>query len=243
MEWQSRLEELLRVRILNYHRKFSFRNRVFLVDTINRETVKSKYIIKEYVNGKADQETAIICNLRQKGLLVPRIIWSNSRVIIMEYIEGILLTDLLTNPKTIHQSWVNSLAKWLYHLHSTERQGEYCFCKSDLNLRNFIFTGDNFYGIDFEDICITHPERDLGGISSFILTNDPMFAQWKFKVCSSLVKAYVNVANTQLDYRLIEYYLLEELKATASRREKQRDYLLNKIKELNLKGNLIVFNN
>jgi aminoglycoside phosphotransferase (APT) family kinase protein len=168
---------------------------------------------------------------------VPEIIWHDSRFVIMQYIRGTLLTDLLASPGGDQELWIEQLADWLKKLHGfINSSSRVCLCKSDLNLRNFIFDGREFYGLDFEDVCFYPPERDLGGICAFILNNDPMFEQWKYQICSSLIKAYerapVNNCFTELDLEAIWYYLIEELKAAASRREKQRDILNGKIKEM-----------
>jgi len=237
MEWKFKLENNLNVKILNYQPKKSFRNDVYLVEVINQDNVRLKYIVKKYVKPKAGNEAFIINSLRNRGLLVPQIIWNDNNIIIMEYIDGILLTDLLTNTNINRQNWVKHLARWLYQLHGTISYADNnCLCKFDLNLRNFIFTGENFYGLDFEKVCYHPPERDLGGLCAFILNNDPMFTQWKYSICSLLVENYnnlnVNIINYRLDYQAIQYYLIEELKAAAERRVKQRSYLLAKIEEL-----------
>ncbi|AGK99897.1 hypothetical protein [Desulfoscipio gibsoniae] len=244
MEWQFKLEHLLKVKILDYHQKFSFRNNVYLVDAINRYGVKLQYIVKEYVKLGAGNEAFIINSLRNQGLLVPRIVWNDNSSIIMEYIDGILLTDLLTDKTISHRDWINPLARWLYQLHDTMKHGnKNCLSKLDLNLRNFIFTGEHFYGIDFEEVCFYPPERDLGVLCAFILNNDPMFCEWKFTICSLLVKTYqrmyASTANDQLDYQAIQYYLIDELRAAAERREKQRPYLLAKIEELSREAQII----
>ncbi|KAF1083790.1 Phosphotransferase enzyme family protein [Sporotomaculum syntrophicum] len=246
MEWKFKLEKYLNVKLLNYHHKKSFRNNVYLVEVINQDNLKMKFIVKKYEKPKAGNEAFIINSLRNWGLLVPQIIWNDNNIIIMEYIDGILLTDLLSDTNINHQDWVNHLARWLYQLHGTIRHADSnCLCKSDLNLRNFVFTGENnFYGLDFEEVCYHPPERDLGGLCAFILNNDPMFTQWKFRICSLLVENYsklnANTNNYQLDYQAIQYYLIEEMKAAAERREKQRPYLLAKIEELG--GELNIFN-
>ncbi len=237
MEWMYKLEKYLKVKVLDYHQKKSFRNKVYLVNGVNQDNVRLRYIVKKYVTPTAENEAFIIKSLRNRGLFVPQINWYDNHLIIMEYIDGILLTDLLINTNINYRDWVNHLARWLYHLHGTTKQADSnCLCKADLNLRNFIFTGENFYGVDFEEVCYHSPERDLGGLCAFILDNDPMFEQWKFSICSLLIntynKIYFNTNNGQLDYQAIQYYLLEELKAAAERRIKQRPYLLAKIGEL-----------
>lgn len=231
------LQEALKVKVLSCKKKLSLRNNVFYVETVSGDGLKRPYIIKEHLHSSNGDEVFFLSTLKRYGLNVPEIIWHDSRFVIMQYIRGTLLTDLLASPGGDQELWIEQLADWLKKLHGfINSSSRVCLCKSDLNLRNFIFDGREFYGLDFEDVCFYPPERDLGGICAFILNNDPMFEQWKYQICSSLIKAYerapVNNCFTELDLEAIWYYLIEELKAAASRREKQRDFLNGKIKEM-----------
>lgn len=237
MECINILQEALKVKVLSCKKKLSLRNNVFYVETISGEKLKSSYIVKEHRHSSKGDEVFFLSTLKRYGLNVPEIIWHDSRFMIMQYIQGTLLTDLLTSPGENQELWINQLAGWLKKLHGfINSSSRVCLCKSDLNLRNFIFDGREFYGLDFEDVCFYPPERDLGGICAFILNNDPMFERWKYRICSSLIRAYetvpVNSFFTELDREAIWYYLIEELKAAASRRKTQRQFLNAKIEEL-----------
>jgi len=237
MDCLNKLERALGVQVSYSEKKHSLRNNVFFVEVAAGENLKQRYVIKEHTNSSAGNEVFIIDTLHKHGINVPKVIWHDDKCIIMQYIPGILLTDLLTDHKVERELWINALAEWLRKLHGFMNiSNQVCLCMSDLNLRNFIFNGKEFYGIDFENVCFYPPERDLGGICAFILNNDPMFEHWKYGICNSLIRAYETIPGnksfTRLDHEAIRYYLIEELKAAAERRESQRHYLNAKIKEL-----------
>ncbi|MDF9409030.1 MAG: Phosphotransferase enzyme family protein [Pelotomaculum sp. PtaB.Bin013] len=236
MDSINKLELALGVKVSYTEKKHSLRNNVFFVKTIAGGNLKQCYVIKEYANSSAGNEVFIIDALHKQGINVPEVIWYDDKCIIMQYIPGVLLTDLLIDHKLEQEIWINALATWLRKLHGFMNiSNQVCLCMSDLNLRNFIFNGREFYGIDFESVCFYPPERDLGGICAFILNNDPMFEYWKYGICNSLIKAYETVPGIKsfdrLDHEAIRCYLIEELKAAAERRESQRHYLNEKIKE------------
>jgi tRNA A-37 threonylcarbamoyl transferase component Bud32 len=241
MDCIKKLERILKVEVLHTEKKYSLRNKVFYVEAVTKENKEQRYIIKEHVNSSTGDEVFFLNALRRQGINVPQIIWHDGRTIIMEYIQGILLADLLNDQEADRDLWISELAKWLRQLHGLiDVSYEVCLSMSDLNLRNFIFDGRKFYGIDFEDICFYPPERDLGVICAFILNNDPMFEQWKYQVCGSLIRAYETApggrSHARLDHEAISYYLLEELKDAAQRREGQRAVLNAKIEELSCGG-------
>jgi hypothetical protein len=242
VDYLNTLQKAIKVKVLTWEKKLSLRNNVYYIETISQDNVIKPYIVKEYLNSSSGNEVFFLSILQRHGLNVPEIVWHDARFIIMEYIRGALLTDLLAEPGGGQKLWINELARWFTRLHGfMQTPGQVCLGKSDLNLRNFIFDGRVFYGVDFEDVCFSPPERDLGGICAFILNNHPMFEKWKYRVCCSLIKAYETVSADScfpgLDWEAVWYYLIEELKAAAARREKQRDYLNAKIKELTVGRN------
>lgn len=242
VDFNNKLERALEVKIISMEKKYSKRNNVYLAEVYNSINIGKKLIVKEY-KGQSGNEVFSLYMLKRHGLRVPQIIWYDEQVLVMEYIQGILLAELLADQVSDWKLWVNALAGWLHELHgcmninNKDISKQACLSKADLNLRNFIFDGRVFYGIDFEDICFYPPERDLGVLCAFILNNDPMFADWKYAICSLLISCYdkmqENECLSRLNPGLIWYYLIEELKAAVERRKPQRELLNAHIKELN----------
>lgn len=237
MDFINKLEQALEVSITRIEKEYSMRNQVYLTEVITEHNLRKKFIIKKYIGSATGNEVFILHMLKQYGLRVPQLTWYDDNIIVMEYIHGFLLADLLVDQKCDQKLWIYELARWLNELHGLmDISKQTCLCLADLNLRNFIFDGQVFYGIDFENVCFYPRERDLGVICAFILNNDPMFEKWKYSICSSLISCYDQIGNnghaTKLNPDLIWYYLIEELKAAAERRKHQRDLLMTKIKEL-----------
>ncbi|TEB14153.1 Phosphotransferase enzyme family protein [Pelotomaculum sp. FP] len=234
----NKLEQALGVKVVYSEKRFSRRNNVIFVEAVTATNVTQRYIIKEHVNSSTGNEVFILNALNKQGINVPDVIWHDNNIIIMPYIQGVLLVDLLIDIEIEEELWIGELAKWLRKLHGYMNiSSQVCLCMSDLNLRNFIFDGQKFFGLDFENVCFYPPERDLGGICAFILNNHPMFENWKYRICNSLIRAYEALlpgdgSMTKLDHDAIWFYLIEELKAAAGRRANQRHYLNAKIEEL-----------
>ncbi len=149
----------------------------------------------------------------------------------MEYIEGMLIADIMDRPELIRQRrWLLHLADWLSKLHASHRRESQVLCVPDLNLRNFIYTGRDIVGIDFETAVWNAPERDLGGLAAFILNSDPMFSRDKYQAVHRLINYYSE--NYSIDMQKLKEFFLEEMKQAAFRRTNQREFLLSKLEEL-----------
>ncbi|MDD3652593.1 MAG: phosphotransferase [Desulfotomaculaceae bacterium] len=242
MNLNDKLERALKVKVISLEKRISKRNNVYLAAVNTKHNLRKKYIVKEYKDWPAGNEVFILHILKQRGLKVPQVIWYDDKILIMEYIHGLLLAELLLDRESDQELWINALAEWLHELHSCMKiknknpSEQTCLCMADLNLRNFIFDGRIFYGIDFENVSFYPPERDLGVICAFILNNDPMFTRWKYNICSLLISRYdkilINECGSRLNPGLIWFYLIKELKAAAERRKPQRELLNDKIKQL-----------
>ncbi|MGI6066077.1 MAG: hypothetical protein ACOYI2_06250 [Bacillota bacterium] len=234
MDWLSLVEENCGIKINSRERLFSRRNEVFLIEGIGKKTQSVKYVVKIYCQGDIFREPFIFRELASAGVKVPRVVWHNENIMVTEFISGTLLVDLMGNgdPRNQPPPWLDILARWFYRLHSVKRSGGYYLSMPDLNLRNFIFNGQDFFGLDFESLVFYPPERDLGGLAAFILNSDPMFEPWKFGTVRHLIKVYGDMR--EIDKKAIEHYFYEEMETAAQRRKGQREYLREKIKEMKL---------
>jgi hypothetical protein len=234
MEWQNIVQEHCHIRIVQTEKIFSRRNQVFSVIGIHNKDQAVHYAVKLCTQSEAAQEAAILRSLKKGGIKVPALVWNNTHILVMEYIEGILLSDLLAKEEPSSLHWVTKLADWFFSLHSLRRKGDKVISMPDLNPRNFIFKGPDFYGLDFEQLLVNPPERDLGGIAAFIINSDPMFVTWKYQAIKQLVNYYGE--KTQIDKTALYHYFLREMKEAAARRKGQRDILLKKVQEYESQG-------
>lgn len=234
MDWFSLVEENCGIKINSLERLFSRRNEVFFIEGIEKRAQPVKYVVKINRQGDIFREPFILKELASAGVKVPRVVWHNENIMVTEFISGILLVDLMENgdPRNQPPPWTDILARWFYQLHSVRKREGRNFSMPDLNLRNFIFNGQDIFGLDFEELVFNPPERDLGGLVAFILTSDPMFEPWKFDAVRHLIKVYGDMH--EIDKKAIEHYFYEEMETAAQRRKGQREYLREKIKEMKL---------
>lgn len=167
----------------------SKRNRVSLV-RLHEAAGSRLAVFKEYGSrGREllESEYENIMKLRAFGIPVPRILSKTEAGILMEYIEGQLVTELAERLDT--GEWVDSLALWMAKLHSI-CEGKGSLLKGDVNLRNFIYSGGQIYGLDFETTDNGDPRTDLANLCFFLLTNFPSYRREKHLMLRRLLKSY-----------------------------------------------------
>lgn len=224
MEWISKFECVLGCAITRLDKMFSRRNNVYRVRTIGfGDQVTWHYAVKVCTRHSAVEEAYLLTFLRAGGVNVPRVIWNDCRMIVLEYINGVLLADLLEQEQEGPHTWVEALAAWFRSLHSLIRmENGFCLCAPDLNLRNFIYKNGRFYGYDFEEVVFDRPERDLGGLCAFIVNNDPMFADYKYDIAKRLISSYTSLQDSRygksLDIDRIHRSFFSEMRAAMKRR-------------------------
>lgn len=229
--YSSLVEEKCAVKILDIERMFSRRNKVYLLKALTEGDVPIKYAVKVCSQSRAQEESSILYKLRSSGIRVPAVKWSDQRIIVMEYIEGMVIADLMDKEGLILQGkWVEYLVDWLCRLHSIQNIEGKVFCVPDYNIRNFIYTGQEIVGVDFEESVWECPERDLGGLSAFILMSNPMFSDEKYEVVHRLLNTYEELR--KIDREMIRKYFFAEMWAASERRKQQKKYLLDKIAEV-----------
>jgi hypothetical protein len=219
--------EITRVQLL-----VSRRNEVYLITAVMPDKTTNNYVAKVKARPTANEEALLLRMLGNSGIGVPQVLWNDAGMILLEYLNGKLLTDLVEGAQTAPGSdgWVEALAEWLWSLHSFLRIGQgLCLCMPDLNLRNFIYKDGRFFGFDFEELVFDRPERDLGGLCAYILNNDPMFATYKYELCRKLILFYIclclksnSFSGGGIDLDLVYQYYAREMDAAMRRRKKQK---------------------
>jgi tRNA A-37 threonylcarbamoyl transferase component Bud32 len=174
----------------------SRKNRVFRVG-IEGKICIAKVFNEEFLD-RARIEYDVLVSCHSWGLRVPSPIWFRENTILMEYVDGINLGVSLDalfpdgNGRAItstllRRTIVEGLASWLASFHRAYGFG---FCRGDCILKNFILSGDQIYGIDFEEAGQGDHIADLGQACSYILSTRPMFTQGKFEFMNDLANRY-----------------------------------------------------
>ncbi len=136
-------------------------------------------------------------------------------VLIMNYISGENLCDLINDEKTTtdeKQRLMILLAEWFAHFHNHFKTHDQFRIHGDPVLRNFIFS-NRIWSVDFEESRVGKPIEDIAGICASTLSTDPMFTSEKFQLCKAFIKSYVNLIEWNLGDKNeeIAYALLKKI--------------------------------
>jgi tRNA A-37 threonylcarbamoyl transferase component Bud32 len=204
--------------------KFSSKkNRVYLTER-NGE----RLIAKVFSSDRADNEFRVLQDAYGSGIPVPRPIEKKGRSILMEYIEGKTVNDLLD--EGAGSGPVLDVASWLARFHRTflDSSGG-VLLKSDAIFKNFI-VADRVYGIDFELSQRGRPEEDVGEAISFLLDTYPMFTEEKYRLAFAFINRYESESGIILQD--IENSIAKSLMEAASFRPGQQELIYRKAKDL-----------
>lgn len=160
-----------------------------------------------------------------------------NNVIIMSYITGENLCDLINDEKTSDKEkerLMILLADWFVRFHNLFKKDNQFHIRGDAGLRNFLLS-NRIWGVDFEESRVGKPVEDIASICSSILTTDPMFTSEKFKLCKKFIESYKNSVNWNLGdiYDELSYALLEKIQWRPDDEETLRNFS-KKIREKGL---------
>ncbi|NLM43684.1 MAG: hypothetical protein GX201_06685 [Clostridiales bacterium] len=176
---------------------YSKRNQVYKI-RIDKEEKNQLAIMKVFSSDKEkllDIEYRNIEMLYDYGINLPKIICKDKNRLIMEYIEGDLINDLVERLDT--GVWIDKLALWFSQLHKISKNSN-TLLKGDVNLRNFIYSKGEIYGLDFEEINWGDARTDLANVCFFILTNNPSFTKEKHEMIRRFLQSYEKYSGMKL---------------------------------------------
>ncbi len=217
------------------HRFRSKKNRVYLVENSN-----GRFLLKLYRpphHRRSAAEHGVLQEAYRRGAAVPQpLAFSEERALLMEYIAGENLCDLLN--RRCRPVYADMLAEWFACFHRCfSRPGGTTLLRGDANLRNFVVSRRGaLYGIDFEEAAPGRPEQDLGQICASILDTEPMFTPAKAVLCRRLIVRYGQMAGRENPEHSLAGPIAAALRESARRRPQQRRHLLREAGRLERKG-------
>ena len=140
-------------------RFFSKRNEVALGDGLVYKRVQSPRA--------AALEASILRELRGRGIAVPSVIACRDTLLILEYLPGEPLPDLIERGAYEPQTLARALCDWFAAFYAAIPSAE---LRGDVNGRNFLYDGVKIYGVDFEERCYGPRARDAGRLAAFLTT-------------------------------------------------------------------------
>lgn len=207
--------------VLEVRRMASRKNQVHLLRTSGGDVV-----LKVFNNDRWEREHSTLVLCRSKGVLVPKPLLSGEGYILMEYLEGPDLRDLIND--TLDPTYIRALAEWLAAFHLATEDDS--LVRSDAKLQNFILTGRGVAGLDFE---LAHPGdrvEDLGEICAHLLNTDPMFVREKYELCHEFLECYVQASGRSTEG--ISGWTARAMEEAAHFRPHQRETLLREADKL-----------
>lgn len=187
---QDILEQLNIQSYIVKKRFFSRRNDVYLINARCKNGLSIEFVYKSYVWGDIENEYNALKRL--VDLHVPRILTRGQSSMCMEYIPGETLLQCLENAemqKRPFYEYIDLLVRFLQDIYTTIPGKIY----GDVNLRNFILTGEGLWGVDLEESCTGNISADIGKAAAFILTYRPAETEYKFKTVSYLIERSCNI--------------------------------------------------
>jgi len=167
----------------------------------------------------ANQEAAVLRELYQSGVPVPRVFSCENGVLKMEYIRGLTLTEMIERADTgpaafTAEDLTGMILGWFEKFYAAvpadRRRG-------DVNGRNFIAAENRrLLSVDFEQLPLAPREQDIGQMAAYILTYDPPYTPFKMHFAEKLLAGFVEKFN--LNDEKAKLYREKELNAIRGRR-------------------------
>jgi aminoglycoside phosphotransferase (APT) family kinase protein len=188
----------------------SRKNRVFRVKVDG--VIRVAKIFPQEAADRAEKEYEMLGRCRRLGVPVPAPILLRENVIMMEYVDGSSLAELFDSLYAREEeiegflggsqrSILDGLASWLARFHSSL---EFKMYRGDSILKNFILSGDQVYGVDFEEAGEGDPFTDIGQVCSYALSTAPMFTKDKFQFVQDLAARYYHITKNDRSCDLAE---------------------------------------
>lgn len=175
----------------------SRRNEVYkITGSTPSQTAPSTIVVKFYNQPGIANETSVLQEAHQKQVPVPRILGSTSDILVLEYIPGPNLCDLITlKPDPL---FGDLLASWFAIYHAAFHSGgTQVLTKGDARTRNFLVQTNQLVGVDFEESQPGTYHDDLADTCASILDTKPLFSEPKLQMCQIILKRYASLRQIQ----------------------------------------------
>jgi len=140
-------------------RFYSRKNRVHFFEGVVFKRVPS--------SRDARREAEILRQLRDCDVPVPEVIGCRDNLLILEYLPGEPLPDIVQRGGYDPGALAQALCGWFGAFYAAVPPGE---LRGDVNGRNFLADGDNIVSVDFEECCRGPIARDAGRLAAFLAT-------------------------------------------------------------------------
>lgn len=181
------------------------------------------YISKKYINYECmKSEIEMLRLLYNNDVNVPEIIDIKTDEVILEDLGDKTLLEWLENEEKnnsldYHIIIIKLLTYFqdFYKVANDKNNVQYVL--NDVNLRNFILKDDKIFGIDFELCKPGNIESDVGKFVAYVITNEPMATEWKYKFVNDFIHIFT------LNFNLRTVILIKEIENELNNISKRRN--------------------
>jgi tRNA A-37 threonylcarbamoyl transferase component Bud32 len=177
--------------ILAFSQLESRRNLVYLIKGSSPLSKTPQQIVAKLYNQPGiAHESHVLREVKNHQIPVPTVLGTTAEVMLLEYIDGENLCDLITiDPKTVYG---DLLAKWFFQYHTAfQREADLVLVKGDARIRNFVCVQSTLFGVDFEESYIGSFTWDLADVCASILDTHPIFTEEKLSLCHHFLSTYM----------------------------------------------------
>ena len=136
----------------------------------NEVTLRDGLVYKQTKNPQqAALEASILRELRGRGVAVPQVVACRGNLLILEYLPGEPLPDLIGRGAYDPDALAGALCDWFAAFYAAVSTGQ---LRGDVNGRNFLYDGTRIHSVDFEERCYGLPAQDAGRLAAFLATYD-----------------------------------------------------------------------
>ena len=134
----------------------------------NKVTLQEGLVHKQVKDPRAAcLEASILRGLHARGAAVPEVLACEGNLLVLEYLPGEPLADLIERGDYNPEALASALCDWFAAFYIAVPPGE---SRGDVNGRNFLYDGTKIYSVDFEERCYGPKARDAGRLAAFIET-------------------------------------------------------------------------
>lgn len=199
---------------------FSRLNSVFLIESINEK--KEVLVLKDFEDDP-DSIHAELNGMRIFKDISPELYFYNERYLVHEFIPGRTFLSVYEEAeRTLSDAdiIINSMTGFLKKAY--ENSSGYIL--GDINFNNFIIPESGpennetlpIIFVDYENVKLGEIEEDIGRMTAFALTYDPVFTDWKYKFAQNFVNRSITILNAS--EQNIHSHIKKEFEAIIARR-------------------------
>jgi tRNA A-37 threonylcarbamoyl transferase component Bud32 len=195
---------------------YSKKNSVYLLDYYGNKIIAKVFNTPKYIF-----EFNVLNFLYDRGIAVPKPYSLVNNTILMEYVHGDTLMNIINSEVSNKERPIISLSDFFLKIHNI-KNNNMSLLKGDFSIRNFIYD-KKIVGLDFEESIYGNPLKDIGGTIAQIIDSSPSFTEDKFYLSKCFIERYYDTSGLNQDKSELAEFIIEGLLFDALFRPNQKE--------------------